>query len=261
MAAIAGALWWPAFALAVSVLHAAATTEGPVPPCGGAPRPAFPAPGAPEQSGTWTRSDLGGSWAPPACTGWAGTDFRIIVALAARFGDPVGADQLLQRFGSISSEVGLQYWSATQRQWRELVTAATAVDGPDSKRPRADFSPAELRSGSDLYFSQRDNRSAGAVIYRMRAVETTTDRIVITMENVDRIRLLLVTLFPPGSVQSIHILERQPDGGWAYYSLLRTRASSSLLTGGFASSYVNRAVAFYRHIAGMPGEGMPPSAR
>jgi hypothetical protein len=155
----------------------------------------------------------------------------------------------------------LRYWSATEHQWRELITAASAVDGPAGKQRRADFSAAELRSERDLYYSQTDNRSAGQVVYRMRALEARLDRIVIAVENVTSIRLLLFTLFPPGSVQSLHFLERQPDGGWGYYSLTRTRANSSFLTGGFASSYVNRAAAFYRHIAGLPAEDMPAAAR
>src|ERR1051326_5383847 len=86
----------------------------------------------------------------------------------------------------------------------------------------------------------------------MRILEAAPDRVAVSVENVTSIRLLLVTLFPPNGVQSVHILERQPDGGWGYYTLMRTRASSSFLTGSFASSYVNRAIAFYRHIAGIP---------
>jgi len=83
----------------------------------------------------------------------------------------------------------------------------------------------------------------------------------VSVENVTSIRLLLVTLFPPNGVQSVHILERQPDGGWGYYTLMRTRANSSFLTGSFSSSYVNRAVAFYRHIAGIPEDAEPAGAR
>jgi hypothetical protein len=248
-------------AVPAALLQVAAAAQGPSPPCGNPAEPAYSAPGEPEHSGTWTQTDLGDRWVPPACTGWTGTDFKIIAALAARFRGPAGVDQLLARFGSISSQVGLRYWSATEQRWRELITAATAVDGPDRRAPRADFSPAELRSGKDLYFSQRDNRSSGEIIYRMRAIEVSPSRIVITDENVTGIRLLLATLFPPGAVQTVHILERQSDGGWGYYSLTRTRGNSSFLTGGFASSYVNRAIAFYRHIAGLPGDGAPAAAR
>ena len=253
---------WRALALVSLVcLQTAAAAEAPSPPCGGPPQPSYAAPGEPEHSGTWSRSDLGDGWVPPSCTGWTGPDFRIIAALAARFREPASADQLLARFGAISSQIGLRYWSATEHRWRELITAASAVEGPAGKQPRADFSAAELKSGRDLYYSQSDNRSAGQVVYRMRAIEVRPDRIVIAVENVSSIRLLLLTLFPPGSIQSLHFLERQPDGGWGYYGLMRTRADSSFLTGGFVSSYVNRAAAFYRHIAGLPTEDVPAAAR
>lgn len=239
------------------ILQTAAAAEIPTPPCGAPPEPSYAAPGEPEHSGIWTRSELGASWTAPACTGWTGSDFRLVVALAARLPERADADHLLARFGAISSHAGLRYWSATEGRWRELITAASAVEDPAGKRPRADFSAAELRSGRDLYFTESDNRSAGGVVYRMRALEARPDRIVVAVENVTSIRLLLITLFPPGSVQWVHFLERQADGGWGYYSLMRTRASSSFLTGGFASSYVNRAAAFYRHIAGIPDEGEP----
>ena len=183
------------------------------------------------------------------------------MALAARFRDPLTPDQLLGRFGSISNLIGLRYWSATERTWRELITSATAVEGAAGKQPRADFSISEMRSGKDLYFGQTDNRSAGIVVYRMRVLEAAPDRVAVSVENVTSIRLLPVTLFPPNGVQSVHILERQPDGGWGYYTLMRTRANSSFLTGSFASSYVNRSVAFYRHIAGIPGDAEPAAAR
>src|SRR5215470_19363326 len=116
-----GTRWrWRALALALIfplLLQTAAADEAPSPPCGGPPQPPYAAPGEPEHSGTWTRSDLGDGWAPPACTGWTGTDFRIVAALAGRFRDPASVDQLLARFGAISSQIGLRYWSATEHRW------------------------------------------------------------------------------------------------------------------------------------------------
>jgi uncharacterized protein DUF6675 len=247
--------------LVLVLLYTSAAAQGPSPPCGGAPQPSYPAAGEPERSGIWTTSELGASWVPPQCTGWTGTDFRLLVAVAGRIRDPRSMEQLLSRFGSISGLVGLRYWSATERSWKELVTSASAVQGPAGKRPRADFSLAELGAGNSVYFSQTDNRSSGSVVYRMTVLEARPDRVVIGIENVTSIRLLLITLFPPGSAQTTDFLERQPDGSWGYYSLVRTRASSSMLTGTFLSSYVNRAVAFFRHIAGIPEEAQPAMAR
>lgn len=234
----------------VALLQNGVAAQEPRPPCGATPDPAYPAAGETERSRTWTQSDLGANWRPPACTGWTGTDFRLIVALAGRIPRETSADQLLARFGSVSGLAGLRYWSATERRWRELVTSATALQGPADQRARADFSPQELRSGKPVYFLQTDNRSTSGVVYRMSVLDAEADRMVVAIENVTGIRLLLLTLFPPGSVQTVDFLERQPDGGWGYYSLTRTRASSSFMTGGFLSSYVNRAAAFFHHIAG-----------
>src|SRR5689334_20533369 len=99
-----------AFALiAVALLEmAAGAAPGPIPPCDDRPQPSYPAPGESEHFGIWTGSELGGGWSPPHCTGWTGSDFRIIVALAGRFRDRVTADQLLARFGAISSLVGVR---------------------------------------------------------------------------------------------------------------------------------------------------------
>jgi hypothetical protein len=141
------------------------------------------------------------------------------------------------------------------------VTSATAVQGPAETRPRADFTSQELRRGNAVYFLQSDNRSTGSVLYRMTVLEAGPDRVVVAMENVTAIRLLLITLFPPESVQTVDFLERQRDGSWGYYSLMRTRVASSFLTSGFTSSYVNRAAAFYRHIAGIPQDAVPAAAR
>ena len=224
--------------------------EAPLPPCDAAPQPPYPGPGGPERSATWTTSDLGDNWTPPSCTGWTGSDFRLIVAMSARLDDPISMETALSRFGAISGLTGLRYWSATEHRWAELVTFATAVQGPTDKRARADFSPQELLGGKPVYYLQTDNRSSGDVIYRLTVLAARPDRLVVSIENVTSIRLMLVTLFPPGAVQTVDFLQRQADGSWGYYSLLRTRASSSFLTGGFVSSYVNRAIAFYRHIAG-----------
>lgn len=235
--------------------------QGPRPPCGAAPQPPYPGRGELEQTSIWTRAELGDSWTPPPCTGWTGSDFRLIVALAGRIDGGLTADEVLVRFGSISSLVGLRYWSATEHRWSALITSATAVQGPAGTRPRADFSSQELRGGNAVYFLQGDNRSSGSVLYRMTVLEAGPDRLVVAMENVTAIRLLLMTLFPPEAAQTVDFLERQRDGSWGYYSLMRTRADSSFLTGGFTSSYVNRAAAFYRHIAGIPQDAVPAAAR
>jgi hypothetical protein len=79
---------------------------------------------------------------------------------------------------------------------------------------------------------------------------------VIQTENVSAVRLLLLPLFEPGDIEVAYFLDRRSRCIWDYYSL--TRASPRF--GGHVTSYINRAVAAYRHIAGIPTDRDPPLA-
>jgi hypothetical protein len=62
-------------------------------------------------------------------------------------------------------------------------------------------------------------------------------------------------------MQSIYFLDRESDGVWRYYSIARTGRNASRLAAGHAASSINRAVAFYRALAGIPTDQEPPAAR
>ena len=74
-------------------------------------------------------------------------------------------------------------------------------------------------------------------------------------------RYFLVTLFHPGEMQSIYFLDRESDNVWRYYSIARTGRNASRLAAGHESSSINRAVAFYRFLVGIPTDQEPPAAR
>ena len=74
-------------------------------------------------------------------------------------------------------------------------------------------------------------------------------------------RYFFVILFDPGEMQSIYFLDRESDNVWRYYSFTRTGRNASPLTTGHESSSINRAVAFYRYLAGIPSDQEPPAAR
>ena len=95
----------------------------------------------------------------------------------------------------------------------------------------------------------------------MLIAETSPGRIVFNVENVNTIRYLLITLFHPGEMQSIYYLDRESENVWRYYSILRMGKNANGLTAGNESSSINRAVAFYRHLAGIPTDQEPPAAR
>src|SRR5579862_6425258 len=118
------------------------------------------------------------------CVIWPTSGSRLIVAVAGRFRSGDDVDGLLARFGAVSSLPSMRYWSVTDHSWRALVTSSTALVAAVAGRPRGDFTSSELRSGRDLYFSQRDSRGASEAVYRMRARESSAARIVLDTDNV-----------------------------------------------------------------------------
>jgi hypothetical protein len=197
----------------------------------------------------WTSAQLG-SWTPPACTHLTAKGDGVLVAVAGSFSFTASADALLARFGAVSALKGLKYWSVTEGGWRTLITHATALEGPDLNRPRPDFSLAEMRSDADLYFAQSENRAGGDVVYRMRVRDFGSNRFVVAIENASPVSRYLVTLFNPGDLASVHFLERRGTGVWGYYGLAWAGDSLVSRLAVPQASYVNRALALYRHFVG-----------
>jgi hypothetical protein len=246
-------------ALLLSTSESVAQSD-PQPPCGGRPSPDYAEPGNLPAVRTWTGDELGAGWTPPACTGWRPLPLRMLVAAAGRFRHQGTAENLLERFGAISALTTIRYWSVSDRRWQNLITNASALAGPDAASRRSNFSAAEMKSGTDLYFAQHDNRSTGDVVYRLRVREVTPDRLVVEMENASAVRYLFLPLAGPGDLQSLYFFKRYSPDEWGYYSLARTGAGASSLTTGHEASYVNRAVALFRYLAGLPTDQGPPAA-
>jgi hypothetical protein len=232
----------------------------PMPPCGDPAVPAPAPPGAAPVLRLWSPADLGADWQPPPCTGWARPGFRTLLSLSGRFVLPGGADAVLARFGAVSGYVGTRYWSTSGQRWMTLIIAAHALAGPRATQARPDFSAAELAAGGTFFLSQTDNDS-GPTVYRMRVLVATPKRVVIEVENASTIRLLLFPMFSPGDIQSLYVLQAEADDVWVFYELSRTATTASVFTKGHEASFVNRAVAFYRHIVGIPTDQEPPPVR
>jgi len=194
------------------------------------------------------------------CTGWAAVGFTTLVTTVARFRHVTEAQGLLRRIGAISELVGVRYWSTTHKRWQTLVVDAYALTALRADKRREDFAPDEMKDGNVLYFEQVDNLS-GKAIYRMHIAEASADRVVIDIENVSTMRYLFIPIFHPGETQSICFLDRESNNVWRYYSIVRTGKSANRLIAGNESSAVNRAVAFYRHLVGIPTDQEPPAAR
>jgi hypothetical protein len=141
-----------------------------------------------------------------------------------------------------------------------LIPDAYAVTNAEGKQRRKDFTPEELKPGSVLYFQQTDNLS-GKADFKLHILEAGEGRLVFDIANVTLMKYLFVPLFHPGEMQSIYYLDRESEDVWRYYSMARTGKNASRLTTGHEASWINRAVAFYRHVAGIPTDQEPPAAR
>ena len=229
-------------------------------PAGEIPVPPYPALDSSPVVTFWSESDFGRDWKPPACTGWAEPGFSTLVATVARFRYSSGAEGLLRHIGAVSELGGMRYWSTTHKRWRTLIVDAHALTGPQSSQRRQDFTPDEMKEGKVLYFEQADNLS-GKGTFRMHITEASPDRIVFEVENVSAMRYFLVTLFHPREMESIYFLDRESAEVWRCYSIARTGRNASRLVSGHESSSINRAIAFYRSLVGIPTDQEPPAAR
>ena len=241
------------FLLSLAAAAPVLAAEPPALPCGDAAFPTASPVGAPPAVVVWSGSDLGPDWRPPACTGWQPGPTRVAIAVAGQFNGPPTTDDILARVGSVSQLKSVRYWSVTAKKWKALVSSVKAVTAVNGEA-RADFSAEEIHSGQDFHFVLNDDTT-----YRGRVTQATKDRIAFSIENLTPLKLMLVSLFHPGDVKFFSIIQRQPGGAWSYHSLLRIDANATGM--GEDGSYVNRAVAYYRHIAGIPTDREPPTVR
>ena len=166
---------------------------------------------------------------------------------------------LLARVGTISALRSIQYWSTTNKKWGPLSSDASALTSPDPKSRRPDFSPSELVKAAELYYWEDDTRT-GSAVYRLRVSESTPERFIIASENITPIRRFWLTLFKPGALQSVLVIEHVAPGIFTAFVLNRSGNGASVLTAGHESSYVNRAAAVYRQLAGIKTDQEPPAA-
>ena len=250
-----------AIAFTLLLLASGAQATGPQPPCTLAAMPVYPSPDSSPTIAIWHGKDLEhGNWRPPSCTGWpADSPSKLVVTLTAsfRFDGPMSA--LIARVGMISALRSIQYWSTTDKKWGPLSNDASALTEPDPQSRRRDFSPSELVQGADLYYWEDDART-GSTVYRLKISENTQERFVVSSDNVTPIKRFWFTLFKPGDLQSVLIIDHIAPGVFGVSVLNRSGAGASILTAGHENSYVNRATALYRQLAGIKTDREPPAA-
>jgi hypothetical protein len=199
---------------------------------------------APAGAGCFAKSESAATW----------------ITVAAVIRTSSSSSTLIGRFGAISQLVAVEYWSTTDQKWRPMVSSAAAIVATDSRKPRADYSAAELTTGEDRYYIVTDTRLGHSVAYRLRKRLSQPGRLVVETANVDAIRKWGLTLYAPEDVDTLYFLSERSPGVWAYYSITRV-LPNSVLAEGHDESFINRAVALYRHYMGLPTDAEPPAAR
>jgi len=193
----------------------------------------------------------------PACVGLSIPEFGTFVEVAGTFDFKNSKNELLSRIGKISRLPQVRYWSITEHAWRQMFIAATALT--PQGQSRNDFDAAELETGQTLYLSQRDNRSTNDAIYKVRLRENLPHRFILEIENVSPVRWWILTLYNPGELHSVYLIEQRAADVWTYYSLTAITGSHHGIEAQ-DSSYINRVVALYRHYTGIPTDSEPPAA-
>jgi len=198
------------------------------------------------------------AWQPPACLGAWPDHFRFVIAVAGRIGK-ANHRELLARLGAISGNKGVRYFSVTENAWRELIRDASALSDEVPSHRRADFTADELASGTPLFFVEQDNRSSEPVVYRMRTLLATPERVIVETANVSPISAMMVTLFPPESLIAAYMFTRQEGGEWGLYAISASTMQASGMISLATASYVNRAQALFGHLAGIAPATTAPS--
>jgi hypothetical protein len=228
--------------------------------CAGAVvQPQYPALGAPPI----VRASRGAGTPAPAgaeCFGESGSA-PMWITVASVFRTTDNPTIFAARFGAISQLLGVQYWSTTEQKWRPLVLSAyaTATLNSDAK-PRADYSVAELSAAGELYYRIADSRSGHDVTYRLMLRSSQPGSLLVETVNAEPIKQWGLTFYASGGLRTLYFLNERASGVWAYYSITRV-LPNTFLAAGHEKSYINRAVALYRHYVSIPTNAGPPAAR
>jgi hypothetical protein len=236
--------------VALFCINAAFAAESPQPPCGGTSSPPYAPVGA---RPNWALAK--GVTLEIPCAPAAQGRFDLVGALAGSFREDGGAERILQRIGALSKMTAVQYYSESKHGSRKMLDESTALRSQSFEDRRPDFTPAELKSGNDLYYAQSDPVTGNAVIYRMRVAAASPGAITVEQENVTPMTFLLATIFDRRGVRTVHFLREGPDNVWSYYLLT---AAASRYVARYQDSIMNRALAIFRYVAGQPTDRGEP---
>ena len=231
----------------------------PRPPCEGEPSPAYAPLGKPPMLAAWGEAELRRTgWRMPPCLSSTDVRTRMVTVLAAELPFTGSLDDLLARFGALSHYPSIRFWSVLNQEWRNLVSASGLLDGPDAQIVRPDPAGSDFVAGRDMYYFEV-NRT-GRVVHHLRVNARSDDRVVLTDENVTQVRYSMLTLFEPRALQTALFLEKRRPDVWGLYQMTRIGGGADFLAAASSSSYLNRLMALYRYLAGIPTDLEPPAA-
>ncbi|MEZ5848481.1 MAG: DUF6675 family protein [Geminicoccaceae bacterium] len=205
-------------------------------------------------------ADAIAAYALPACLGLRfETPPATLVALRASPAN-TSLDQVIARIAAFSTLETVRYWSKSRQEWRLLVSETQALSGPDPEQAGTDPAPGELVTGAVFFALQDDSDPLSAIVMRMEVVRRDENAIVITFENVTASTMMGLTVLPVGSLRSVVAVERNGEDGLDFYLLSGNSANLPAWLLPAKASHINRAVAVYRHLAGIPSDAEPPAA-
>lgn len=249
-----------AIAFVTQVAHRAAATE-PLAPCGNDPYPAYAPPGPLPVLALWQAGELPAGWVPPACIGWAPREGSVVFAVAGRFKHEGPFEALLVQAGAFSRQTEIRRWNVKTGRWEQQYKASSTLTGPDPELRRPDFKPAEFVEGAQLYFVQDAVESLGPIVHELTVRERSAERLVMTTRNVNKGRAYLVPVIDPGGLEGFFMVEREAGSIWRYYSLTRVHLLIPDAMTPPPNDHLNKAVALFRFLVGIPTDTEPPAVR
>lgn len=232
---------------------------GPVPPCAGAPVPSWPAPGAAPSVAVWHPGEAGG-WHAPTCSGLDVGPEAVLVVVAGSFREPHGIEAVLERIGAVSRQRAILAWDARREAWRPMLEDAAALAGPDADLRRQDLAPADFRPGAKLHVLYDDADPLGPVVYETLVQARDGDGFELLTRNVVPGRLMGFTVAAAGDITGQVTVRREAGDLVRYYSLTAVTLAPMAAAMTPDAAHINRAVATFRYVAGIPTDSEPPAA-
>lgn len=121
-----------ALAAGLICMSVSAYAAAPQFPCQADAQVDYPMPGSKPKIETWGPDDLS-VWSPPSCSGWSKSPSNFLIVLKGTFHSNASIDEIAKKLGAISHLSDIHYWSVTDKEWRPLVKASSALSAPNKK--------------------------------------------------------------------------------------------------------------------------------